>query len=377
VDLTRAATPGFFAAMAVEHAYLRRQAAHRAPTAGDYERRDTLTSLTMGTASVLAPFVAERLLGPLTPGRGRFGKALVAGAVGAVVATTVADRVRRRARRRGRPEAPTDAGAPAVEPHDRVAMVADRTARIGGAAAVAAGGVALGLYWNDRTRPDALWAHRRLPDLGRGPLALALAVLGWDFVYYWNHRWMHTSRQAWAYHVVHHSSEHYNLSTALRQPVAGPVTVVVPYGLMALLGLRPEVIEAARGINLVYQYWIHTETIRRLGRAEAVWNTPSHHRVHHGSNPRYLDRNHGSILILWDRWFGTFAEEDDAEPVVYGLTEDLDSFDPVVVASREYVSMLRDVAAAPDWRTRLAFVLRGPGWADRHRTVPVPARAAA
>lgn len=378
MDLTRAATPGFFATMAIEHAYLRRQAAHRPPTAGDYERRDTLTSLAMGTASVLAPVVAERVLGPFVPGRGRFGRALVAGAVGAAVVTTVADRVRRRARRRGRPGAePPSAEAPTAAPRDRVTVIADRTARIGGAAAVAAGGVALGLYWNDRTRPDVLWARRRLPDLGRGPLALAFAVLGWDFVYYWNHRWMHTSRQAWAYHVVHHSSERYNLSTVLRQPVAGPVTVFVPYGLLALLGLRPEVIEAARGVNLIYQYWIHTETIRRLGRAEAVWNTPSHHRVHHGSNPRYLDRNHGSILVLWDRWFGTFAEEDDAEPVVYGLTKNLDSFDPVVVAGREYVAMLRDVADAPDWRTRLAFVLRGPGWADRHRPVPVPAPAAA
>jgi sterol desaturase/sphingolipid hydroxylase (fatty acid hydroxylase superfamily) len=376
VDLTRAATPGFFVTMAIEQAWLKRQAAHRPPAAGDYERRDTLTSLTMGTASVLAPFVAERLLGPLTPGRGRLGRALVAGAVGAAVVTTVADRVRRRGRARSTSAGTTSAAADGT-PEPRTTALADRVARIGGVAAVATGGVALGLVWNDRTRPEALWRRRRLPDLGRGPLALALAVLGWDFVYYWNHRWMHTSRQAWAYHVVHHSSERYNLSTALRQPVAGPITVFVPYGLMALLGLRPEVIEQARGINLLYQYWIHTETIRRLGRAERVWNTPSHHRVHHGSNPRYLDRNHGSILIVWDRWFGTFAEEDAAEPVVYGLTKNLDSFDPVVVAGREYAAMLRDVAAAPDWRSRLAFVLRGPGWADRHRPVPEGVGAAA
>jgi sterol desaturase/sphingolipid hydroxylase (fatty acid hydroxylase superfamily) len=246
-----------------------------------------------------------------------------------------------------------------------VAEVADRAARIGAVVAVAAGGTALATAWNARTSADVLWERRRARDLGSGPLALGLAILGWDFIYYWNHRWMHTSRQAWAYHVVHHSSEHYNLSTALRQPVAGSFTVFVPYGALALLGVRPELIEQARGINLIYQYWIHTETIRRIGRAESVLNTASHHRVHHGSNRRYIDRNHGSILITWDRLFGTFVAEDDAEPVVYGLTKNLGTFSWATVVLHEYVDMLRDVAGAEDWRERLSFVLRGPGWAYR------------
>ncbi len=129
---------------------------------------------------------------------------------------------------------------------------------------------------------------------------------------------MHESRWLWAIHVVHHSSERYNLSTALRQPVAERFGAMLPYGLLSLAGVRPELIETARGVNLLYQYWIHTEAIGRLGPAEEVLNTASHHRVHHGSNPQYLDRNHGSILIVWDRLFGTFDRED--EPVVYGLT---------------------------------------------------------
>ena len=351
MDLTTAAIPGYFATMAAEHAWLRRHAAERGATGGDYERRDTVTSLAMGVGSLLVPLATERLLRPFVPGRGRFGRALVATAVTAAVVTTVADQVRRRTANRAE--------------RRRVAAVADRAARAGSVVAVAAGGTALATAWQARTSPEELWARRRFPDLGSGPVALAIAVLGWDFLYYWNHRWMHSSRQAWAYHVVHHSSEHYNLSTALRQPVAGSFTAFVPYGALALLGIRPELIEQARGINLLYQYWIHTETIRRIGRAERVLNSASHHRVHHASNRRYIDRNHGSILILWDRLFGTFQREE--EPVVYGLTKNIETYDPTRIASHEYVDIVRDVADSTNWRDRLSYVLRGPGWAyERH-----------
>ena len=163
-------------------------------------------------------------------------------------------------------------------------------------------------------------------DLGSTWPAWAAAILGWDFIYYWNHRLSHESRWLWAVHVAHHSSERYNLSTALRQPVAESITVAVPYSLLALLGVRPAMIEQARALNLIYQFWIHTEAIRSIGPLERVLNTPSHHRVHHGSNRQYLDRNHGSILIVWDRLFGTFEPED--EPVVYGLTRNIDSYNP-------------------------------------------------
>jgi hypothetical protein len=134
--------------------------------------------------------------------------------------------------------------------------------------------------------------------------------------------------------------------------------------------VRPELVAQARGINLLYQYWIHSDTIRRLGPLERVFNTRSHHRVHHGSNQQYLDRNHGSILIIWDRLFGTF--EPERAPVVYGLTKNLDTFDPAHVAAHEHFEMLRDVHRSTTWRERLSYVLRGPGWAYRRRAETTP-----
>jgi sterol desaturase/sphingolipid hydroxylase (fatty acid hydroxylase superfamily) len=179
---------------------------------------------------------------------------------------------------------------------------------------------------------------------------------------------MHEVRGMWAIHVVHHSSERYNLSTALRQPVADVLGVWVPYGALSRLGVRPSLVAQARGINLVYQYWIHTDAIRSIGVGEEVLNTPSHHRVHHGSNGKYIDRNHGSFLILWDRLFGTFQREE--EPVVYGLTKNIDTFAPPIIATHEYRDIVRDVARSDNWKDRLSFVLRGPGWAyDRHRAM--------
>ena len=182
-----------------------------------------------------------------------------------------------------------------------------------------------------------------------------------DFIYYWNHRFMHTSRYMWAIHVVHHSSERYNLSTALRQPVADTLGTFAPYGLLCLIGLRPSLVAQARGVNLLYQYWIHTDTIPKLGPFETLFNTASHHRVHHGSNRQYLDRNHGSILIVWDKLFGTFEPED--ETVVYGLTKNIHTFNLARVASHEHRDILRDVSRSTTWSDRLNFVVRGPGWA--------------
>ena len=208
---------------------------------------------------------------------------------------------------------------------------------------------------------------------GIGPMALALAIAGWDFIYYWNHRFMHESRYMWALHVVHHSSEHYNLSTALRQPVADALGTTLPYGVLCLFGICPELVGTARGVNLLYQFWIHTETIGRIGSPEAVLNTPSHHRVHHGSNRQYLDRNHGSILIVWDRLFGTF--EPEGEAVVYGLTKNINSFNAGRIITHEYADMLRDVARSTGWGERLSYLVRGPGWATRHRAELVGATA--
>ena len=225
--------------------------------------------------------------------------------------------------------------------------------------------------WAAQTSGKRMFA--RSPwDLGGSKAAVTVAILGWDFLYYWNHRLSHESRWLWAVHVAHHSSERYNLSTALRQPVAEGFTLAVPYGVLGLLGVRPALIEHARGVNLLYQFWIHTETIRRLGRLEQLLNTPSHHRVHHGSNREYLDRNHGSILIVWDRLFGTFEEEDEA--VVYGLTRNINTYNPLRIATHEWRDIARDVADADTWSDRWSFLLRGPGWAYARR--PSPVRAA-
>jgi sterol desaturase/sphingolipid hydroxylase (fatty acid hydroxylase superfamily) len=297
------------------------------------------------------------------------------GALVAAATTTAADAVTRR----------IDGPDPGPEPSDGrlagtlAARLARRVSAVGGVTAVVAGGVAITTTWATHTTSERLWRRRVVPDLGTGALAVAAAVAAWDFLYYWDHRFMHSSRYMWAIHVVHHSSEHYNLSTALRQPVAEAFGTFVPFGSLCLFGIRPGLVETARGVNLLYQYWIHTETVRGLGPAEEVLNTPSHHRVHHGSNRQYLDRNHGSILILWDRLFGTFEPECDR--VVYGLTKNIHTFQPGRIATHEYASMLRDVADSTSWRERLSYVVRGPGWANAHRAeraaVDVSARSEA
>lgn len=243
-----------------------------------------------------------------------------------------------------------------------VATFAAPVASVAGTAAVVAGGVTVAASWAWLTDPSRLWRHRIVADLGGGPVPFAAAMVGWDFIYYWNHRFMHECRAMWAIHVVHHSSERYNLSTALRQPVADALGVFVPYGLMSLCGIRPTLVASARAWNLLYQYWIHTDVIGSLGPAEKVLNSPSAHRVHHGSNRRYLDRNHGGILIVWDRLFGTHQPEHPDEPVVYGLTANIDTFNPLRVASHEHRAMLGDVSRATSWAGRLGHVVRHPGW---------------
>src|SRR5581483_620595 len=322
--------------MRAEYLALKKRAATQGPSRGDYERRDTIASLTMGVTSLIAPIVMPKLLKPFTPGKGKLGKALVATAIGAVAVTTVADVMARRA------EARRD---------ERRAQQARNVASVGGVTAVVTGGVAVASWWSSNTTPKRMWERRHLRDRGNGPFAVVAAIIGWDFIYYWSHRHQHESRYMWAIHVVHHSSERYNLSTALRQPVADVFGTFVPYGLLALAGIPPGPIARAPDLTPLYQYWIHTDTIRTVGPFERVLNTPSHHRVHHGSNRQYIDRNHGSILIVWDRLFGTFQRE--GEPVVYGLTKNLDTFDPGRIAAHEHYEMLRDVARSDNWRDRL------------------------
>jgi len=207
-----------------------------------------------------------------------------------------------------------------------------------------------------------VWPHR-LVDLGDGPLGWTVALIGWDFAYYWHHRAEHEVRLFWANHVNHHSSQSFNLSTALRQPWT-PVLGIVLYPPLALVGVRPWMIIVSGGINLIYQFWVHTEAVSKLPRAlELVLNTPSHHRVHHGKNPQYLDKNYGGILIVWDRLFRSFEEE--RERVVYGLTKDIDTFNPLRIAFHEYASLARDVAQARSVRGALSLIFRGPGYVPR------------
>ena len=207
-----------------------------------------------------------------------------------------------------------------------------------------------------------LYAHR-LVDVGSGVLAWVVAVIGWDFAYYWHHRLEHESRIFWASHVNHHSSQFFNLSTALRQPWT-PITMLVFFPPLALLGVPPWMIMVAGGLNLIYQFWIHTEIIGRMPRwFEAVMNTPSHHRVHHGSNREYLDKNYAGVFIVWDRMFGTFTREEAR--VVYGLTKNITSFNPFVIGFHEYAAIFRDVRAARSWRERAGIVWHGPGWIPR------------
>ncbi|GAA0456435.1 C-5 sterol desaturase [Actinoplanes capillaceus] len=181
-----------------------------------------------------------------------------------------------------------------------------------------------------------------------------------DFAYYWFHRLHHEVRLLWAGHVVHHSSQYFNFSTALRQSWT-PMTSL-PFWLgLAALGFPPWMIFLQQSISLAYQFFLHTERIDRLPRPiEWFFNTPSHHRVHHGSNDPYLDRNYGGILIVWDRLFGSF--EPEGERVSYGLTTNLQTFNPLKVATHEYAAIWRDVRAATSWRHRAGFLFGRPGW---------------
>ena len=181
-----------------------------------------------------------------------------------------------------------------------------------------------------------------------------------DLSYYWFHRVSHESRFFWASHVVHHSSQHYNLSTALRQTWV-PMTYFPFWLWMPLVGFEPWMILLAQSWSLIYQFFLHTERIGKLPWGlEKVLNTPSHHRVHHGSQEQYLDRNYGGILVIWDRIFGSF--EPEGERVRYGLTKNIETFRPLDVAFHEYRALWRDVRAAPTWRQRLAHAYHGPGW---------------
>lgn len=183
-----------------------------------------------------------------------------------------------------------------------------------------------------------------------------------DLAYYWFHRISHESRFFWASHIVHHSSQHYNLSTALRQTWTGSFQSFIFWLPLPLLGFHPAMILAQMSISLIYQYWIHTEFIKKMPAwFEAIFNTPSHHRVHHATNPQYLDRNHAGILIIWDRLFGTF--EPEVEKPVYGLVKNINSFNPLYVAFHEWISIAKDTSQSKvSLINRIKYIFKPPGW---------------
>lgn len=192
--------------------------------------------------------------------------------------------------------------------------------------------------------------------------AWILVFFGDEISYYWFHRTSHECRLFWASHVVHHSSQRYNLSTALRQTWTGSFISFIFWLWLPVIGFAPVMIMTQKAISLLYQFWIHTELVRSLGPLEGVLNTPSHHRVHHGSNPRYIDRNHGGTLIIWDKIFGTYEPEDPADPPRYGLTKNISTYNPVRIAFHEFADMFRDVWRAPGWSNKIRYVFGRPGW---------------
>jgi len=229
-----------------------------------------------------------------------------------------------------------------------------------------AGNVAAGIIFGFIAWGFFNWVWQfRLFDLGTAWWVVALCFVLDDLRYYWVHRFGHRVRWVWASHVNHHSSQHYNLTTALRQTWTGTFTLMMVVRVpLLLLGFHPAMVIFVGGLNLIYQFWIHTEAINRMPRwFEAVMNTPSHHRVHHGRNPKYLDANYAGVFIIWDKLFGTFVPEDENEPVEYGLVRNLGTFNLLRVAFHEWIALFRDILRPGlTLKQRLAYALAPPGW---------------
>ena len=200
----------------------------------------------------------------------------------------------------------------------------------------------------------------RLFEIGFTPAGWLACIVAIDFFYYWYHRASHEIRFFWAAHVPHHSSEEYNLTTALRQSWTAPFTRLLFYWPLPVLGIHPAMSLTAGAFLTIYGFWTHTRQIGRLGLLEEVLVTPSHHRVHHGSNPEYLDRNYGNLLIGWDKLFGTFEPERAA--VRFGLTKNIHTHNVIRINFHEWVDMIRDAAGARRPGDTLGYLLRGPGW---------------
>jgi alkylglycerol monooxygenase len=188
------------------------------------------------------------------------------------------------------------------------------------------------------------------------------AALAWDFCYYWFHRFSHEISILWAAHAVHHQSEDYNLTTALRQTSTGFLFGWIFYLPVFLLGFPLEVILVVSAVNLIYQFWVHTQVVRRMGMLDYVLVTPSNHRVHHAQNERYIDKNYGGMLILWDRLFGTFEDERDDDPVIFGVRKPLANWNPFWANWQVYDYLLFDARRTRRWRDKVGIWFRRTGW---------------
>lgn len=210
-----------------------------------------------------------------------------------------------------------------------------------------------------------VWVHDRFALWHLSPTSpwtWAIGLVAYDFLYYWHHRAGHRVALFWAAHVVHHQSEDYNLSTALRQTSSGWLAGWIFYLPMALAGFPPLVFAVVALIDLLYQFWVHTEQVGRLGWFDRWFCAPSNHRVHHAVNDVYLDRNYGGVFLVWDRLFGTYAEEDPAVPCVYGTRAPLRSWNPIRANLQIYADLGRDSWRAARWLDKLRVWLKPPGW---------------
>lgn len=197
-------------------------------------------------------------------------------------------------------------------------------------------------------------------------IAIGGLFIGVDFGYYWFHRASHRIRVLWAIHVSHHSSELMNFTTALRQPPLEHLVDWLFFLPLAWLGYRPEAILIVYGFNLIYQFFIHTELVNRFPRwVEFVFNTPSHHRAHHGTNPQYIDMNYAGVFIIWDRLFGTFVEE--REPVKYGILHPVGSYNPFYVGFHLWKDIYRDLIDFKGVNAKLRALFSPPDWPERYR----------
>jgi alkylglycerol monooxygenase len=211
-----------------------------------------------------------------------------------------------------------------------------------------------------------VYDNYRLVEWAGNPLMWVLALLFYDFCYYWVHRFGHEVSWIWASHIVHHSSEYYNLSTAMRQTTVGKAVVWVFYLPMALLGVPPKMFIIVGLIDLLYQFWVHTELVGRMGWFDRVFVSPSNHRVHHGQNDYCIDKNYGGLLVIWDRMFGTFAEERVGEKITYGVRKPLQSYNILWGNVHYWVDLWKLSRAAKGWRAKLGVWMAPPGgWTDQ------------